>query len=74
MKDAMDSSISGVTTGDFGGISPVFTDVYLISEGDINILAKGKRYGRWWLLKGLQPEASCRQRAWRTCPDWASAL
>ena len=58
MKDAMDSSISGVTTGDFGGISPVFTDVYLISEGDINILAKGKRYGRWWLLKGLQPDLS----------------
>ena len=58
MKNGMDSSASGVTTGDFGGISPVFTDVYLISEGDINILAKGKRYGRWWLLKGLQPDLS----------------
>lgn len=58
MKDAMDSSISGVTTGDFNGISPVFTDVCLLSEGDINILGKGKRYGRWWLLKGLQPDLS----------------
>ncbi len=58
MKNGMDSSASGVTTGDFNGISPVFTDVYLISEGDINILAKGKRYGRWWLLKGLQPDLS----------------
>lgn len=44
--------------GRFEGVSPVFTEVHLISEGDINILGKGKRYGRWWLLKGLLPDLS----------------
>ena len=58
MNSGVDTSASGIEEGRFEGVSPVFTDVYLISEGDINILAKGKRYGRWWLLKGLQPDLS----------------
>lgn len=53
-----DTSASGIVEGRFEGISPLFTDVCLLSEGDINILGKGKRYGRWWLLKGLQPDLS----------------
>ncbi len=58
MNSGVDTSASGIEEGRFEGVSPVFTEVQLISEGDINILAKGKRYGRWWLLKGLQPDLS----------------
>lgn len=58
MNNGVDTSASGIGEGRFEGVSPVFTEVHLISEGDINILAKGKRYGRWWLLKGLQPDLS----------------
>ena len=58
MNSGVDTSASGIGEGRFEGVSPVFTEVQLISEGDINILAKGKRYGRWWLLKGLQPDLS----------------
>lgn len=58
MNSGVDTSASGIGDGRFEGVSPVFTEVQLISEGDINILGKGKRYGRWWLLKGLQPDLS----------------
>lgn len=58
MNSGVDTSASGIEEGRFEGVSPVFTEVHLISEGDINILGKGKRYGRWWLLKGLQPDLS----------------
>lgn len=58
MNSGVDTSASGIGEGRFEGVSPVFTEVQLISEGDINILGKGKRYGRWWLLKGLQPDLS----------------
>ena len=58
MNSGVDTSASGIEEGRFEGVSPVFTEVQLISEGDINILGKGKRYGRWWLLKGLQPDLS----------------
>lgn len=58
MNSGVDTSASGIEEGRFEGVSPVFTEVQLISEGDINFLAKGKRYGRWWLLKGLMPDLS----------------
>ena len=58
MNSGVDTSASGIEEGRFEGVSPIFTEVQLISEGDINILGKGKRYGRWWLLKGLQPDLS----------------
>lgn len=58
MNPIGDTSASGIVEVCFEGVSPVFTDVCLLSEGDINILGKGKRYGRWWLLKGLQPDLS----------------
>lgn len=58
MNSGVDTSASGIEEGRFEGVSPIFTEVHLISEGDINILGKGKRYGRWWLLKGLQPDLS----------------
>ena len=58
MNSGVDTSASGIEEGRFEGVSSIFTEVHLISEGDINILGKGKRYGRWWLLKGLQPDLS----------------
>ena len=40
----------------FEGIDRVFTDVEIQSTSEVNIVAKVKRYGRWWLLKGLAKE------------------
>lgn len=54
-----DTSASGYLTDSFEGISRQFTDVEILSESDVNIVAKAKRYGRWWLLKGLRKEVAC---------------
>lgn len=54
-----DTSASGYLTDPFEGISRRFTDVEILSESDVNIVAKAKRYGRWWLLKGLRQELAC---------------
>lgn len=51
-----DNTASGYLNDSFEGIDRVFTDVEIISTSEVNIVAKAKRYGRWWLLKGLQPE------------------
>ena len=53
-----DSSASGYITDSFEGISRKFTDVEVISTSEVNVVAIGKRYGRWWLLKGLKPSSS----------------
>ncbi|MBO7553304.1 MAG: serine/threonine protein kinase [Bacteroidaceae bacterium] len=50
------SSASGYLTDSFEGIDRVFTDVQIVSTSATNIVAKAKRYGRWWMLKALQPE------------------
>ncbi|MGM9847342.1 MAG: serine/threonine-protein kinase [Muribaculaceae bacterium] len=52
-KDIIESSVSGYITDSFEGISGNFTDIEIISVSDTNIVAKAKRYGRWWLLKGI---------------------
>ena len=36
----------------------MFTDVEIMSTSEVNIVAKAKRYGRWWLLKGLKKEVA----------------
>lgn len=51
-----DNNASSYLNDSFEGIDRVFTDVEIISTSEVNIVAKAKRYGRWWLLKGLQPE------------------
>lgn len=51
-----DSSASGIEVGTFEGVSPVFTDIEIVKETATNILAKAKRYGRWWCLKGLRSD------------------
>ena len=60
-----ESSISGYVIDNFEGISRHFTDVEIISQSDTNVLLRAKRYGRWYMLKGLSKEAasqsSCQQ-------------
>ena len=48
-----DTSASGYITDSFEGINRNFTDIEVISTSETNIVAKAKRYGRWWLLKGI---------------------
>ena len=61
----LDSSISGYLEDSFEGINRNFTDREVISASNTNLLVRAKRYGRWWMLKGLSPQAadlaSCRQ-------------
>ena len=58
MQQNSDTSASGYLTDSFEGISQVFTDVEILNTSEVNIVAKAKRYGRWWLLKGLQKEVA----------------
>lgn len=51
-----DSSVSGYIMDGWEGISRDFTQVEVLLCSGHNILAKAKRYGRWWMLKALQPE------------------
>lgn len=54
MQQDYDSSASGYLADPFEGISQVFTDIEILRISEVNVVAKAKRYGRWWLLKGLQ--------------------
>ena len=58
MMSDNDSSASGYITDSFEGIEKVFTDVEILHTSEVNIVAKAKRYGRWWLLKGLNKEVA----------------
>lgn len=51
-----DSSVSGYQVNDFEGISRNFTQIEVLFRSGHNILAKAKRYGRWWMLKAIRPE------------------
>ena len=53
-----DSSASGYVVDAFEGISQTFTDIEIQTISDVNVVAKAKRYGRWWLLKGLRREVA----------------
>ena len=57
-KQDFDSSASGYLSDSFEGISQTFTDVEILAMSEINVVAKAKRYGRWWLLKGLRKEVA----------------
>lgn len=59
-----DSSISGYITYSFADISSAFTDIEIIASSQTNIVARAKRYGRWWMLKGLQADVAM-QEAYR---------
>lgn len=60
------NSASGYLSDSFEGISRVFTDVEVLSTSEVNVMARGKRYGRWWMLKALRldvaAQASYQQR------------
>ena len=66
MQQDYDSSASGYLSDSFEGLSQVFTDVEILYTSEVNVVAKAKRYGRWWLLKGLHKdianEAGYKQR------------
>lgn len=40
------------------GLESAFTDIEILRTTDYNVVARGRRYGRWWLLKGLPPAKS----------------
>lgn len=61
MQQDNDSSASGYLEDSFEGISRTFTDVEILSTSEVNIVARAKRYGRWWLLKGLKKEVADQQ-------------
>ncbi|MBQ7742593.1 MAG: Kae1-associated serine/threonine protein kinase [Bacteroidaceae bacterium] len=52
------NSASGYLTDAYEGIDCTFTDVEVLSTSDVNVVAMAKRYGRWWLLKGLRDEVA----------------
>ena len=57
-RENYDSSASGYVVDSFEGISQTFTDVEVLATSEVNVVAKAKRYGRWWLLKGLRKEVA----------------
>lgn len=50
---AYNSSISGYISETFESVSSTFTDIEILTSSASNVVARAKRYGRWWLLKGL---------------------
>lgn len=50
------SSVSGYLTDGFEGVSEKFTQMELLPVHGDHVLARAKRYGRWYMLKGLTPE------------------
>lgn len=52
-----DTSASGFIESGYEGVSATFTDVEILRTSEFNILARAKRYGKWWMLKGLNPDA-----------------
>ena len=58
MQSDYDNSASGYIVDSFEGISQVFTDVEILNTSETNVVARAKRYGRWWLLKGLNRQVA----------------
>lgn len=50
------SSVSGFVADEFEGVNDAFTQFESIDTAGHNALAKAKRFGRWYLLKGLKAE------------------
>ncbi len=47
---------SGYLVDTFEGLKAEFTDFEELSRSEYNVVVRAKRYGRWWVLKGLLPE------------------
>ena len=56
MQQDYDSSASGYLVDSLEGISRKCPDVTVFNTSDVNNVAKAKRYGCWWLLKGLNKQ------------------
>lgn len=54
----MNSSNSGVISTEFVSVSDVFSDFTDISHSNHNRLVKSKRFGKWYMLKGLNAECA----------------
>lgn len=52
------SSASGYLTDGFEGVSNRFTQLTTVATHNHNTLTKGKRYGRWYLLKSLNADVA----------------
>lgn len=50
------SSASGYLLNGFEGIERNFSNIEVIRCTEHNIFAKAKRFGRWWMLKGIKTE------------------
>ncbi len=59
------NSNSGVILPQEVRVSECFTDITTVACKEHNILCRAKRYGKWWLLKGLKP-AYRQQAVYRT--------
>lgn len=54
-----DLSASGFCDGaSFEEVSSRFSNVETLGSHGVNVLARAKRYGRWFLLKGLSPDVA----------------
>ena len=51
-----ESSVSGYMFNGLEGVERNFTNIEVIRCTEYNIFAKAKRYGRWWILKGIKTE------------------
>lgn len=52
----MNNSNSGIISTEFINVSDSFSDYIDISQGNHNRLVKAKRFGKWYMLKGLNAE------------------
>ncbi len=52
------ASSSGFVVDSFEGVNDHFTSLKILETHGHNVLARAKRFGRWYLLKGLAPEVS----------------
>lgn len=53
-----DSTESGYLMGGFEGIDLTFTEVEVLWQTNHHLLARAKRYGRWWMLKTLKQDVA----------------
>lgn len=52
------ASSSGFVVDSFEGVNDHFTSLKILESHGHNVLARAKRFGRWYLLKGLAPKES----------------
>lgn len=51
----MDDEASGIVNDAFEGVDVRFNAITIIHESTRHVVLKAKRFGRWWILKGLTP-------------------